>query len=244
MHQLNLPALVTAPDGALRFGVGGYGLGLGITEDLRRGTIVAHSGGLPGFILNMVWHPDSGHGIVVLTNSHRGNPVALSEQALQLTMAHHRTPARTVRLWPATAELQRRADGLIRRWDDEAAEQILAPNIAFDRPLAERRAEIERLIGEIGPLAPQPGGPDAIPDLVSAATPADVTWAIPGERGELICMIHLTPAAPPQIQELEVAAAPHGTPRSARPTDISARRAGLGPASLSSLPNTRIEWPG
>ena len=244
VHQINLPVLASAPGGSWRFGVGGYGLGLGITEDLHYGTIVGHSGGLPGFLLHMTWHPDSGHGIVVLTNSHRGDPVTLAHQALIQALDHHGAPARTIRLWPATRDLQRAADRLIRSWDDAWAERILAPNIAVDRPLAERRAEIERLTAEVGPLAVQPGGPDAVPALVSAVTPADVTWSIPAERGELICMIHLTPTSPPQIQELEVVAAPHGTPRSARPADISARRAGLRPASLASLLNTRIEWPG
>ena len=242
LHQLYLPALATRPDGGVKISVGGYGLGLGIAEDLRRGTIVSHSGGLPGFVLNMVWHPDSGHGIVVLTNSLRGNPVALSEEALFRVLDRQQTPARTIRLWPATRDLQRQAESLIRSWDDQLAAQILAPNIDFDRPLAERRADIQRLIEQVGPLCAPPSDADPVPDIVSATSSADVTWAIPAARGELICMIHLTPAAPPQIQELEVTCAPYGTPRSARPTDISPRRSAFGPGSMSSLPNTGVEW--
>ncbi len=239
LHQLNLPALASRAEGTWKFAVGGYGLGLGISEDLNRGTIIAHSGGLPGFVLNMTWHPDSGHGIVVLTNSHRGNPIALADEALFRVLDRHSTPARTIRLWPATKDLKQQAESLIRCWDDELAGRILAENIDFDRPLLERRAEIERMVAEIGPLAP----PRSATDVLSAATPADVTWSIPGERGELICMIHLTPVQPPQIQEFEVQCALYDTPRSARPTDISPRRRGLGVASLSSLPNTRVEWP-
>ncbi|WP_029136796.1 serine hydrolase domain-containing protein [Nakamurella lactea] len=243
LHQLTLPSVVTRADGAVKVSIGGYGLGLLVTEDLHRGTVISHSGGLPGFILNMIWHPGSGHGIVVLTNSHRGNPVALSEEALFRVLDRHRAPARTIRLWPATRDLQGLAESLIRRWDDELAARIFAENIAFDRPLDQRRTEIDRMIGEVGPLLEPNPAPDATPDLLSAATPADVTWAIPGQRGELVCMIHLTPAAPPQIQEFEVTASPYATPRSARPTDISVRRRGAGPASLSSLPNSQIEWP-
>ena len=33
--------------------------------------------------------------------------------------------------------------------------------------------------------------PRPVYEVVSAATAADVTWSIPGERGELICMVHL-----------------------------------------------------
>jgi CubicO group peptidase (beta-lactamase class C family) len=239
LHQLNLPLLAPRANGTWKFAVGGYGLGLGIAEDLNRGTIVAHSGGLPGFLLNMTWHPDSGHGIVVLTNSHRGNPVGLAEEALFRVLDRHSTPARTVRLWPATRDLRAAAEQLIRSWDDDLAARIFAENIEFDRPVAERRAEIDELIAEIGPLAP----PTPQPDVLSAATSADVTWAIPGTSGELQCMIHLTPVQPPRIQEFVVRAARYDTPRSARPADISPHRGGLGISFLGSLPNTRVEWP-
>jgi CubicO group peptidase (beta-lactamase class C family) len=239
LHQLNLPALASRANGSWKFGVGGYGLGLGIAEDLNRGTVVGHSGGLPGFLLNMTWHPDSGHGIVVLTNSHRGNPIALAEEALFRVLDRHSAPARTVRLWPATRDLRAAAEQLIRFWDDGLAGRIFAENVEFDRPVAERRAEIEQLVAEIGPLTPAP----PMPDVLSAATPADVTWAIPGTSGELHCMIHLTPVQPPRIQEFVVRSARYDTPRSARPDDISPRRAGLGASFLSSLPNTRVEWP-
>ncbi|MEO7126493.1 MAG: serine hydrolase domain-containing protein [Nakamurella sp.] len=243
LHQLDLPTLATRPDGTLKLRVAGYGLGLVISEDLHRGTVVMHSGGLPGFILNMTWHPDSGHGIVVLTNSHRGNPVAMSEEALYRLMDRHRTPARTIRPWPATVNLQHQTEVLVRRWDTALAEQIFAPNIAFDRPLSERQAEIELLIDQVGPLREHNGMGNKSTDIVSATSPADITWAIPAERGELLCMIHLTPTTPPQIQEFEVKATLYGTPRSARRTDISPRRARLGDVPLSSLPNTRIDWP-
>src|SRR6185312_1091673 len=132
-----------------------------------------------------------------------------------------------------------RAEQLVREWDDDLAAQILAPNVDFDRPLAERRAEIERFITEIGPL----DDPRPLADVASAATPADVTWTIPGQRGELICMIHLTPAQPARIQEFEVSVSSFDKPRSARPSDISPRRQALGAASLSSLPNTVVVLP-
>ncbi len=236
VHSLNLPALVNRQSGSLKLTVGGYGLGLVVFEDVQRGTIVTHSGGLPGFLLNMTWHPDSGHGIVVLTNSVRSNAALLAEEALFRVLERHATPARTVHLWPATRELCRATEDLIRSWDDDLAGRIFAENIDFDRPISERRAEIDKLIAEIGPLAP----PRPEPDVLSAATPADVTWAIPGTSGELQCMIHLTPVQPPRVQEFAVRAARYDTPRSARATDVSGRRVGL---VLSSLPNSKVAWP-
>lgn len=236
IHQVDIPSLQARAEGTWKFVTGGYALGLFVREDLHRGRIVTHSGGLPGFILNMVWHAGSGTGVVVLTNSHRSNPVALSEDALFRALAFHDTPARTVQPWPETRRLMSAADELIRSWDDAAAAEIFADNIDFDRPLPQRRAAIADLIAEVGPLRQ-----DLVTqEIVSSATPADITWSIPAERGELICMIHLTPVRPAQIQEFEIIAVDQSVPRAARPTDISARRRAYARPAVSSLPNTHV----
>ncbi|HTX63362.1 MAG TPA: hypothetical protein VMD28_06960, partial [Acidimicrobiales bacterium] len=80
-------------------------------------------------------------------------------------------------------------------------------------------------------------------EIVSAVTPADVTWSIPGKRGQLLCMIHLTPVEPAQVQELVVKAFPASRPRATVPVDISPRRASLGDAFISPLTNVRIGLP-
>jgi len=239
LHQIDMPSLALRPDGGFRVGVSGYALGLTVTQDLHRGKIVSHAGGLPGFILFMTWHPDSGHGLITLTNSHRGDPVTLTRDGLFRLLNRHETPAETITLWQETVDLRRSAEDLIRSWDDDLASQVFAENVDFDRPLAERRAEIERMLAEVGPLA----APRPLADITSAATPADVTWTIPGEHGELVCMVHLTPVQPARIQEFEVQAIPFDRPRSARPSDISPRRAGLGAPSISPLPNVRVLLP-
>jgi CubicO group peptidase (beta-lactamase class C family) len=233
------PVLALQADGAWRSTTAGYGLGLVVEHDLYRGQVVSHSGGLPGYLLHMRWHPSSGHGIVVLTNSHRGDPVALATGALSRLLTARDTPSQTVVLWPETVRMRQRVERLIRGWDPNLAEEVFATNVDLDQPLDERRAQIEQLVAAVGPLRePYPMG-----DVVSAATAADVTWAIPGERGELICMIHLDQLNPPRVQELAVAVRERGVPRSAAPLDISPRRATLGAASLTALPNVAVVVP-
>ena len=232
------PALSLTDGGTVRTAPSGYALGLQVTTDLQRGPLIAHSGGLPGFVLHMTWHPGSGHGAVVLTNSHRGNPVALCGEALGRLLSRRQAPAATITLWPETAELRGKAEELIRRWDDDLAAGIFAENIAFDRPLAQRREEIARLTAEVGPLLGS-----ASPAVVSAASAADVTWSVPAARGELLCMIHLTPVNPARIQELVVQAVPADRPRSAAPVDISPRRR-LGESALTPGTNVRVQFPG
>lgn len=239
MHQIDEPSLTVRPDGSLRMSVGGYGLGLTVSKDLRRGTLVGHAGGVPGFKSYMCWHPDSGHGLVTLTNSHRGDPTELTKTALLTLLDRHDTPAKTITLWPETVELRRQAEELIRGWDDALAEKVFADNVAFDRPLAQRRQDIEDMVRAVGPLtAPRPLG-----DVTSAATPADITWTIQGERGELVCMVHLTPIRPSRIQEFEVVAVSYDRPRGMRPTDISNRRAPLASPSMNSWPNISAALP-
>lgn len=227
------------PAGSWRVTIGGYGLGLAIDQELHYGTVVSHAGGLPGYKLFMCWHPDSGDGLVVLTNSHRGDPVTMTREGLLRLVNARRRPAKTVILWPETVRARLDAESLIRSWDDDLAARLFAANVDFDRPLKLRRAEIERLVAQIGPLrAPRP-----VTEVVSAATSADVTWSVPGENGELICMVHMTPADPPQVQEFVVRAVGLGTPRSAAPTDIAPYRAALGEAYLTAAPNVAVVVP-
>lgn len=238
MHIPIQPSLFVGSAGALNLSTAsGYALGLIVQDDLHRGTVVFHSGGLPGFSLHMRWHPQSGHGIVVLTNSHRGDPVALATEALGRRLARDHVASGTVRLWRETVELRARTEALIREWDDALAAEIFADNVDFDRPLSERREEIEALVDEVGPLLE----PRSDPELVSAVTPADITWSIPGENGELICMIHLTPVDPAQIQEIAVRACGRSRPRAARPIDISPRRKQWGEAFITPVTNVEVQ---
>ena len=41
-------------------------IGLGVTDDLRLGTVIGHSGGLPGYGSHMRWIPDRGVGVVAV----------------------------------------------------------------------------------------------------------------------------------------------------------------------------------
>ena len=233
------PSIALQSAGTWHVDVSGYGLGLHIDHDLFRGIVVSHSGGLPGYKLHMRWHPDSGHGVVVLTNSHRGDPVSLARENFARLLHADDTPSETIALWEETISSRLIAERLIREWDHDAANQLFAQNIEFDRPVTERRAEIDALVAQIGPLhAPRP-----VHEVLSAATAADVTWSIPGERGELICMVHLNALDPPQVQEFVVVAVSSDRPRSAAPMDISPRRMSLGDTSLSAAPNVRVVMP-
>jgi hypothetical protein len=239
LESLDAPYYSLEPGGGWRLSIGGYGLGLQISYELHHGTVVSHGGGLPGYKLFMCWHPESGDGLVTLTNSHRGDPGTLTREALLKLLGRHNVPATTVVLWPETVRARVQAEQLIRHWDDDLAADMFAENVDFDRRLSLRRTDIAKLVEQVGPLRPE----RPVSEVISASTPADVTWSIPGERGELVCMVHLTPFDPPRVQEFVVEAVSNDRPRSASPYDISARRAALGAASLSAARNTRVTFP-
>ncbi len=237
IHISGTPTLAQGRAGGLELMSSGYGLGLRISEDLYRGTIVGHAGGLPGFKLYMTWHPVSGNGVVVLTNSHRGDPVSMTTQALSRMLERTGAGAYVVSLWPETLTMRSKVEALIRSWDERIASEIFAPNIHFDQPLEDRRAEIARLIEEVGAL----GDSDA--RIVSSVSPADITWSIPAERGELLCMVHLTPVNPKKVQEFVVRAVNEERTRATTPSDISPRRPLLAGAHISGLSNVLVSRP-
>ncbi len=47
---------------------GGYGMGLRLFDDTRLGYLVSHSGGLPGYGSNMIWHPERQLALISLAN--------------------------------------------------------------------------------------------------------------------------------------------------------------------------------
>jgi CubicO group peptidase (beta-lactamase class C family) len=231
------PVLIYSDSGAMRSDMVGYGLGLMTQEDAHRGTLVHHSGGLPGFHLHMRWHPRSGNGVVVLTNSRRGDVAAVAAGALGHALARQRVPSGTLQLWPDTTRLRAKTDSLIRDWSDVLAAEIFSDNVDLERSLGERRKEIEALVDKVGPLLE----PRDEPAVISAVTPADVTWSIPGMNGELICMIHLTPVGPARVQEIVVSAGSRTEPRVVRPVDLSGRRTRWGDAFISAQTNVELQ---
>jgi CubicO group peptidase (beta-lactamase class C family) len=176
----------------------GYGYGLVIHHEPEWGTVVSHSGGYPGFGSHMRWHPDSGLGVVALTNARYVSGSEKVAEALRTVLAEAADPPGPAPLWPETSEARTAVERLLREWDGASAGAWLAGNVAMDLDLARRRSRIERLVEEVGPLL-EPS--DA---LLRTDSPAHAVWEVRGERGSLRCEIRLTPEDPPKIQTMNV----------------------------------------
>ena len=202
------------PGGEVADGARGYGFGLFVTETPAWGRIVFHSGGYPGFGSHMRWHPATGLGVIVLANSTyaAAHPLAarLMEELLRGTAAAGRPGGPVVTgpapapggPWPETLQAQREADQLLRSWDDQAADQLFAPNVALDEPYARRRDEAGRFWERIGPLRP------GEPRPAEFDSPAHCRWWLAGEHGSACAEIKLTAERPPRVQLLALAVPP------------------------------------
>jgi CubicO group peptidase (beta-lactamase class C family) len=182
--------------------VSGYGYGLFVNLDVKRGRIVGHGGGYPGYGSSMVWHPATGIAVVGVANgryARMGNPC---REALNLLIDREAAPAHRPVPWPQVVAARAAVDDLIETWDEAVATRLFAMNVELDEDLASRRAAIENLRAVHGRLRPDPTEP------ASSWSPADVAWWLAGDRGRVKVEILLDAERPPLVQSLEITSVP------------------------------------
>jgi serine-type D-Ala-D-Ala carboxypeptidase/endopeptidase len=202
-----VPPLVTRlpgdPVGAGRLS---YGFGLAIEEDPGLGRVVAHGGGYPGFGSFMRWHVASRTGVIVLANSTYADVAPLAARLLRAVAPAGDRTARQLALspagpWAETVKAQQRVSGLLRCWDDTAADELFSPNVAQDSPYPERRQQLAVLRERIGEFHDDGRPPEF-------DTPAHCRWWLRGDHGVVQAEIMLTPQRPPRVQALRIAVPP------------------------------------
>jgi CubicO group peptidase (beta-lactamase class C family) len=174
-----------------------YGYGLGITQTCQFRTIVAHSGGLPGYGSLMRWFPEHGIGIIAfgsLTYTGWSRVVGEATDRLVATGGFQAREQRPSRELVAARDA---VSKLIVRWDDSLANQIAAENLFLDRSMDRRRKEIEDLRSTVGSCK-VPSSFDYVENALRGQ------WTMSCERGKLEVSITLAPTIPPALQFLSV----------------------------------------
>jgi len=184
-------------------GAASYGFGLFVEEHPRHGLVVSHSGGYPGYGAHMRWHAASGLGIVVLENARYSGATRPATQGLELVLDQTALPDPLPELWPETIAARDAVERLLRGWDAEAADALLAENVVMDESIDRRRTRIDELTARAGIDAATPVLPldEAAP---RSRTAAHLVWTVPGATGALRCEIRLTPEREPKVQTLLV----------------------------------------
>jgi CubicO group peptidase (beta-lactamase class C family) len=198
------PASVTrTTNGAVQLNTGGYAYGLRVSQNCQFPTIVAHSGGLPGFGSQMRWLPEFGVGVIAfgnLTYTGWGGTVDRIVDTLGKTGG---LQPRTTEPSPALVEARNAAASLVVKWDDAVADRIAAQNLFLDRDKAHRRADLDDLRVKVGACTPGSGF-DHVENALRGS------WIMTCERGRARVAITLAPTMPPKVQFFSVTAVPPG----------------------------------
>ncbi len=177
-----------------RASAGGYGFGLGISQDCRFHHIVGHGGGLPGFGSYMMWLPEHGIGMLAMTNmTYAGPAQALSEAFDALAKTGALTP-RELDASPVLVSTRDAIAGLWNKWDDAAFDKLAANNLPMDLPGAARKAEVDS-IKKIAGVCKAPGA-------VRAENLLRGRFRMGCDKGEVETVFTLAPTNPPTVQYL------------------------------------------
>ena len=181
--------------GPLRLSPAGYGMGLMLVDHLDTGTMVGHSGGLPGYGSNMRWLPDRGIGVVALSNA---TYAPMPTVTLHMLEHLNNVGALAPRRRPNAPKLQQAAESLVallNDWDAGEAAEMFAINVALDESLERRAAAAGRLRDRHGKLSLEEV-------LADSSTSGRVI--VRGERGTLRIDLELSAEVPARVQWYEI----------------------------------------
>jgi hypothetical protein len=183
-------------DAPLQIGSGGYGYGLGVSNDCRYAYVVGHGGGLPGYGSLMRWLPEHGVGLIGMANqTYQGFNGLFNDVAAAL----HRTGAlqsRVVQPSPALLAAQADVSQLIIKWDDSLANRIAADNLFLDAAAevrANRWKELARTHGTCRPAT-----------SINPENALRGEWKMMCDKGWLNVFITLAPTMPPKVQLINI----------------------------------------
>lgn len=143
----NRPAVLGAP---CRQAVS-YAMGWNVVEDCDVGRIVTHSGGYPGYGSNVALLPDAGVGVFVFNSRTYASGATPMMQTL---IALRQAGLAPVRVRPVAPSLAVAYDAAKAAWSaGDPAKAPLAVNVALDRDLARRRADIAQAKAAVGACA-------------------------------------------------------------------------------------------
>lgn len=182
---------------SIALSAGGYGLGLGVRQTCLFPTIVAHSGGLPGFGSLMRWLPEYGVGIVALGNLTYTGWGGPTTQAFEALARSGGLVPREPTAAPVLVERREQVARLIARWDDRFADSVAAMNLYLDESKQRRRGAIEAVRASAGESCRNEG-----PMVAENALRG--RWRMRCGTADLRVSITLAPTEPAGVQFLEV----------------------------------------
>ena len=199
MRKIPMAVAVTANDEPFTVTNAMYGFGLMVMDDPGVGITVGHSGGYPGFGTHMCWHPESGLGVIALSNGRYGGAFKVATTMLRDLLIKTDTPTRHLRTNPDCAAAADVVDAVLDTWNDASLDTIVSANFDADIPRPVRHRAIADALAISGAL--KPGRHQA-----TGTTGSHLVWWREGAHGWLRVEIRLTPQRPQKMQTLLVRA--------------------------------------
>ena len=179
----------------------GYGFGLMVRAEPELGSVVSHSGGLPGYGSNMRWLGDGQAGrrigVIALANTTYAPMFALAGEILARLHAHGSIAARSIEA-PLLELAARRLVALLGQWDDTVADALFSANVAPDEAYARRRAEGERLREHCG------GTLEIARVVAESATSGRIEMKMAGDDSTASIELQLSPLVPARIERYSI----------------------------------------
>ena len=180
-----------------RVGVG-YGMGLVVYDDCQLGRIVQHNGGYPGYGSTMQLLPEAGVGMFSFNARTYFSNSAGVRKALHMLRDAGAVPDRAI---PVSAGLAEAYAFAIKAWDSGDPQAApLAVNVALDRDIADRKADIAALRKEVGTCD------TGAPIVPISAMEGTFEWAC--DNGSVRGRIQRAPTVTMQLQVLDFARKP------------------------------------
>lgn len=178
----------------------GYGYGLVNTTFCNGVRLVSHGGALPGFGSNYVFFPEYGVGLMAFGNLTYTSPWPLPaiEKLLFENLA---LKPRVLPVSAILAERQQQVADWVRNGDAGVEARIMAENFFPDHSREHRRAEIEAVLEQAGPI-----------ESVGALEPDNQlrgSFKMKAANGLVTVFFTLSPEKDPKVQQLDVGFEPH-----------------------------------
>ena len=186
------PTVRSASTGAWSQRGGGYGYGLNVLPHPTLGTVITHSGGLPGFGSNMRWVAGTGVGLVALSNSTYAPMAPTTDSVLDALATAGAVTSPPVVASPALVEASER---LVAMLNGAGTDALFADNVDLDEPPAERQRAATQLLDDHGPFKLARVFAESATSAVAIAHGTDV---------ELHIDFQLAPIRPSLIQTYDV----------------------------------------
>lgn len=206
IREMHTPQFSTLNTGATDFNndpcatVSGYGYGLGIHTNCKGLKFVRHGGALPGFGSNYVFYPDYGVGIMAFGNLTYTAPWPLKKIEKLLFETLELEP-RKLPISDILRERKQQVEQLIKGWNPELEQELLAENFYMDKSREHRMAEAKEIFDSAGTILET--------EEITPYNQLRGSFIINTEKGFIDVFFTLTPEKEAKLQQLYLSFEPN-----------------------------------